>query len=248
MKIIEQRIQTTYVIIVNQLLLAWCLFNIFQWWMLPLIILNLYLFGIFWEVAIHRYWSHQSFKTSRPKEIVLLLWAFLTGQGSILGWCNVHRHHHKYEDTKKDPHSPFYENWFRIYLGYFKNRCDEIFVRDLLRHNDRKYLTFENKYYYLMWSAMWIITYIISPLLFFWLVSGSATWWIATTAINIVAHGKLLGKQQFSDSVATNSSILNVLTGMGNHNNHHKYPASYTCSTGKEIDIHGWVIKYCFKK
>lgn len=248
MLIPEPRIQSIYVIIGNQLLFVWCILNIFEAWYIPLMILNIHIFGMFWEVGIHRYWSHNSFKTTKLKERLLLAFAFLTGQGSILSWCNVHRHHHKYEDTELDPHSPSYENWFRIYLGLFKNPCKDIFVRDLIRHQHRKYLTFENKYYALMWTLAWIISYAISPILFFWLVTGSAIWWIATYLITIFAHQDYVGSKLFSEAKAQNSQILNLITGMGNHNNHHKYPASHTNKIDREIDIHAWIIEKFFIK
>ena len=94
-----------------------------------------------------------------------------------------------------------------------------------------------------MWTAIWLISFLISPYLFYFIVSGSSLWYIATSAVNIINHGKLVGRVKYKDTVATNSSIMNLLTGIGNHNNHHKYPKSYTYSTGTEIDINGWIIK-----
>jgi fatty-acid desaturase len=71
-------------------------------------------------------------------------------------------------------------------------------------------------------------------------------WYLATSAVNIINHKKLIGDAKFSESVATNSSLMNLLTGIGNHNNHHKFPQSHTYSTGKEIDINAWIIEKFF--
>ena len=51
-----------------------------------------------------------------------------------------------------------------------------------------------------------------------------------------------------STYVATNSVILNFLTGIGHHNNHHIYPNRYTYKVDNEIDIPGLVIEKFFKQ
>jgi fatty-acid desaturase len=99
-----------------------------------------------------------------------------------------------------------------------------------------------------MWIATWIISYAIHPLFFFFIVSGSAMWYFGTSLVNILSHSLSIGTQRDPSVVATNSRLLNLLTGIGHHNNHHINPSSYTYSIDKEIDIPAWVIDKFLRK
>ena len=70
---------------------------------------------------LHRYASHQMFKTSPFFEKVFFI-ATLIAQGSSFlrpsAYALMHRDHHKFSDTKKDPHSPFrFKNIFSFMLN-----------------------------------------------------------------------------------------------------------------------------------
>jgi stearoyl-CoA desaturase (delta-9 desaturase) len=203
------------------------------------------LFGLFSEVGIHRYYTHKTFSVKqRWKEHLMKLFAFLAGQGAILSWVTVHRHHHAYEDSNGDPHSPLLFPAWKIYLGLFPTDYKKNLVTDLIRHHDRRYFIFENNYYWLLWTALWIVSFLISPLLFFIIVSGSAGWYAVTAIVNILLHGNQIGYKKYTDAVATNSAWLDKITGAGYHNNHHKNPGSYTYSLdGSEPDWIGSFIK-----
>jgi fatty-acid desaturase len=99
-----------------------------------------------------------------------------------------------------------------------------------------------------MWTALWVISLLIHPVLFFLIVSGAAMWYWATSIVNILSHGSILGKPRDPNYVATNSVILNVLTGIGHHNNHHIYPNSYTYKVDNEVDLNGLVIEKFFRQ
>lgn len=239
--------QTLYVVWGNQLLFLLSVIFLFDIWLLPLGIISLYLFGCFSEVSIHRYYTHKSYETTPFKERILRVFALLTGQGATISWVTVHRTHHAYEDTDKDPHSPLFQPWWKIVLGLFPNRYKNNLVVDLMRMRSWNYFVFENKYYWLIWTAIWTVSFLISPWLFYFIVSGTALWYLATSAVNILSHGLILGRKKFTDTVASNSSVLNFFTGGGHHNNHHKYPRNYTYSIDSEADIYGWVIKKFLK-
>lgn len=245
-KTMKEYHQTLYVVWGNHILFALFLAYNFQWWMIPFIFVNMHLFGMFSEVSVHRYFTHKSYETTRWKEHVLKVFSFLAAQGAVLTWVTTHRTHHAYEDTPKDPHSPLYMPWWKVYAGLFTQNYSKGLITDLLRHKDRKYFIFENKYYYLLWTALWIISYIIHPMLFFFFVSGAAMWYFATSIVNILSHGMIIGSVRDRNYVATNSKFLNFLTGIGNHNNHHINPKNYTYSVDREIDINGWIIKKFF--
>jgi stearoyl-CoA desaturase (delta-9 desaturase) len=180
---------------------------------------------------------------------LFLFFALCIGQGSILSWVAVHRTHHAFEDTDKDPHSPHFINWFKIYLAFLPKKYEPRFVIDLLRDKNSKYFIFENKYYLYMWIFLWIFAYTLNSYIFLFLVSGSALWYIATITVNVCLHKKILGLgyKSYNDAVAYNSKFINLISGVGYHNNHHKNPSLYSFSHHKfEIDLYGFLIKTLF--
>ena len=54
----------------------------------------------------HRYFSHRSFKTSRPAQFAFAVLGASSAQRGPLWWAAHHRHHHRHSDTEHDVHSP----------------------------------------------------------------------------------------------------------------------------------------------
>ena len=241
--------QTLWVVWGNHILAILALVFFFEWWMIPALFILGHLFGIINELSIHRYFSHGSYKVNaRWKEHVLKAMAFLVGQGAIMSWTTVHRHHHAYEDQPGDPHSPYYHPLWKIYVGLFPTEYKKNMVVDFLRHRDKNYFIFENKYYWLMWTALWIVSYLISPYLFFAIVGGSAVWYAYTALIvNIISHMGTFGYKTYPDTVSSNSKLANWIAGplAGLHNNHRKNSRSYTYNLDGDtnMDFVGWIIE-----
>lgn len=237
--------QTQLVIWTNQILFFICLLFFFESWVVFLSIISLYVFGCMSEISLHRFFTHKSYKTSKFKHNLLCMFAFLTGQGPILSWVTVHRTHHAYEDTDKDPHSPYHLTWWKIYLAFLPKYYNKNLVIDLIKSKYGNYFIFENNCYYLMWVVLWVILLFVNFYLFYFIVAGSALWYIATCIVNIFSH-RYFGIKNFNESVGYNSNFINLITGVGHHNNHHKFPKNYTYSVSGEIDIYGWIIKRFF--
>lgn len=88
-----------------------------------------YLSLFFQTFFLHRYASHKMFKMNKITEKICFLLTFLTQGTSFLhpaGYAMMHRNHHKYSDTEKDPHSPIFFNsiikfnlkTFTVYRSY----------------------------------------------------------------------------------------------------------------------------------
>jgi stearoyl-CoA desaturase (delta-9 desaturase) len=58
-------------------------------------------------VGFHRYFTHGSFKATRPVRIALAVAGQLAIQGPVTRWVADHRRHHAYSDEDGDPHSPW---------------------------------------------------------------------------------------------------------------------------------------------
>jgi stearoyl-CoA desaturase (Delta-9 desaturase) len=75
--------------------------------------------GLGISMGFHRYFTHGSFKATRPLKIALAVAGTLAVEGPVLTWVADHRRHHKYSDRPGDPHSPwrFGSTWTALARG-----------------------------------------------------------------------------------------------------------------------------------
>ena len=201
----------------------------------------------FVTAAYHRYFSHRTFKTSRPVQFVMAFMAQTSIQKGVLWWAAHHRQHHRFADKPGDPHSPRHDGLFRAHLGWLLDPTNDVTheerVPDLTRHPE------------LVWISR---NHLLPPVLYavaLFLIGGTETliWgffvssvfvWHGTFTINSLTH--IFGRPRFaSDDDSKNSWSLALLTlGEGWHNNHHHYQS---CARQGfywwEIDITYYIIK-----
>lgn len=149
----------------------------------------------------------------------------------------MHRMHHAFTDTEKDPHSPKYSNNVvtmmsrtnRIYIGIYKGKLQ---VDDKFMKNIPDWPAFDK--WALSWksSALWSLIY-ISYYLFF----ATAWWMYLLIPIHILmgpVHGTIINwfahKYGYTNFNVNNTSknLLPVdflMLGESYHNNHHKFPS-----------------------
>lgn len=186
-----------------------------------------YIFMIFGvSIGLHRYFSHRSFKTTPLIEKILAFIATLSGIGSILTWVAVHRKHHKFADTIKDPHSPLikgpFKVWFGNFTGIYETKVESYFYKDLIKNQNVKFF---HKNYFSIIASYVLILYIIDPSYVALCYSIPQLLVLhSTSAINVLCH--MFGKN--SNSLTNNSKnnpLLNLfIIGEGYHNNHHNKP------------------------
>jgi stearoyl-CoA desaturase (delta-9 desaturase) len=58
-------------------------------------------------IGFHRYFTHGSFKASRPMKIALAIAGSMAIEGPVVRWVADHRKHHAHSDAEGDPHSPW---------------------------------------------------------------------------------------------------------------------------------------------
>ena len=168
----------------------------------------------------HRWLSHGEFKTNNSLvEIVMLYCGLLCGVRSPLTWAGVHRMHHAYSDTERDPHSPKHIGRWRVFFSRYKVKSiPRKFIKDLL-HNPR--VVFFHKYGTTVWWAHLVITYFIF---------GPVAIWInfLVVAFSYIGYGVL---NTFGHDLQgpVNRLWINLLAPLeGNHNDHHKASNSRT--------------------
>lgn len=197
-----------------------------------LIAIGLYFtFGCAGIVAtFHRFYSHGTYKFKHKfVEYLFTILGSLSGSGSALGWAAMHRVHHKYPDTEKDPHSPVHGAWPTLTVKYSYGKEKWRNIRDLLK---KPFVVWTHKYYFLI-----LINYVVILAglfgvdgVYYGFIMPSVITLLMSGMTNYVSHIPWLGYQRHKDAGnSTNawwSAILNC--GEGWHNNHHHNPKSFT--------------------
>jgi stearoyl-CoA desaturase (delta-9 desaturase) len=220
----------------------------FSWAYVIYSILGFYVIGIFGSsIGFHRYLAHQSFKTSRFWEVVMILLGSLSGQGSSIFWVSLHKHHHKFSDTDKDVHSPS-RGIFNSFIGWqFFPLQSVITPANRFMYADPLIKFIHRNYYKFYWGVA-LALYLLNPYfaLFFFTFGGFFLFGMIENLGNVIFHHDAIGYKNYdlhdnSRNVWWNS----ILTfGGGWHNNHHRWPGNYKFGEKWwEIDLSAKIIE-----
>lgn len=208
----------------------------------------------------HRYFSHRTFRTSRPLQFVFALIAATSVQRGPLWWAAHHRNHHLHADKHGDPHSPQLQGFFWSHMGWFLTprgfRTDWKRIPDLARYPELRWLDrFDSAAPVALAAGCYVLGALLerfdpgsgtsgSQLLVWGFCVSTIVLFHATVTINSMAHR--FGTRRYATADASRNNLwLALLTfGEGWHNNHHFYPGS--CRQGFrwwEVDITYYVLK-----
>jgi stearoyl-CoA desaturase (delta-9 desaturase) len=202
-------------------------------------------FGLHWYLSLftqsffhHRYAAHRQFTMKKGWERVFYVLSFLFQGSSYLSpraYAIMHRMHHAYADTEKDPHSPQFDaNPFsmmwrtRLVYNRIFNRIAQIdpkFVKDV-----PDWAGFDkfasNNLVRILWIGVYVAVYFLLD----------APWWlfplILIHAVMGPFHGVIIN--WFAHTIGyinfkmkdTSRNLMPVdllMWGEGLHNNHHKF-------------------------
>jgi stearoyl-CoA desaturase (delta-9 desaturase) len=177
----------------------------------------------------HRYFSHRSFRTSRPMQLFFAFFAMTSSQKGVLWWASHHRAHHRFSDQEGDAHSVLREGFLWGHVGWILSRKYE--------NVDSKRIRDFAKYPELVWlgRVWWVPPATLAVVLFavggwFALVWGffvsTTLLWHGTFTINSLSH--MFGSRRYavSDNSRNNPLLAAITMGEGWHNNHHYYQRS----------------------
>ena len=218
--------------------------------------------GLFFQsFFLHRYAAHQSFTMSKTVEKItfFLTWVF---QGpsylSAYGYGIMHRMHHAYADTEKDPHSPKYDaNLFammwRTKTTYKDINNQRIAVPAKFLKNVPQWKSFDTFASSMISRIIWVACYITFFAVF------ATSWWqwllLPVTILMAPIHGVIInwfahiyGYVNFK-SKDTSKNLLPfdfLMMGEGYHNNHHMHStrANFGGVRWHEIDPTYIIIKF----
>lgn len=195
----------------------------------------------------HRTMSHKSVKIdNKILRFVLLFFSTISLQGSTLAWVAMHREHHAYSDTDKDPHGPNDGFWKSYWCSMF-HTPNIRFMKDYLRDN---LVIFFHKHYWPInfLYAVALLFFGIDVWIFGHLVPAALTWH-ASSLVNAVAHLKynvpfFIGYRNHNTKDQSKNILLAGYLTFGEawHNNHHADPKSHTFkSKWWEYDCIGFI-------
>lgn len=176
------------------------------------------------EVGLHRYFCHKSFSTTKIKHYILMVLACLNCFGPPLAWVGVHRKHHAYSDTEKDPHGhqPMWRIWTTFWHPF---NIETKYVSDLVRNKDQ---LFVYKWYFWLIGTVMLSLWLVNWQLPIFLISiPSVLSFHLAGLVNTICHH--YGDRDFdTKDHSYNNRWVNAITlGSGLHNTHHAYPASW---------------------
>ena len=229
------------------------------------IALGFYIFtGLGITIGFHRYFTHQSFETSRFMRALFAVAGSMAVQGSVIKWVADHRRHHAFSDKEGDPHSPHLDEGpgvrglakglWHAHMGWLfsdEQTSARRWAPDLLK--DPTILLIHRLF------PLWVVlTFALPPLVGF-AVTGTLSGALAaglwgslirvfflhhvTWSINSVCH--FYGKRPFEgDDHSTNNWLLALVSfGESWHNNHHAFPTAAVHGIDRgQVDISGGLI------
>ena len=191
-------------------------------------------------IGYHRLLSHRALRVPRWLERVFATCGALSCQQGPITWAGLHRHHHKFSDTKADHHNSHRGFWWS-HMGWMLERIPALAAAPRLSGD-----LAADPYY--RWLDRWFLLLQL-PLaaLLFWIgsASGAGGWALvlwgiplrlvlvyhATWLVNSATHRWGYAPHASGDGSRNNPWVAAITFGEGWHNTHHAYPHSAR---------HGW--------
>lgn len=190
----------------------------------------------------HRYFSHRTFRTSRPMQFLMALVGASSVQRGPLWWAAHHRNHHRHSDTEQDVHSPVTRSFWYSHMGWFLTRAgfrtDWSVIPDLRKYWELKLIDRFDVFIAigLAWLLFWFGGYLNehypelgtsrAQMLIWGFFVSTVVLFHCTVTINSLAHR--FGRRRYrTRDESRNNWLLAIITfGEGWHNNHHHFPGS----------------------
>jgi len=169
------------------------------------------------EVYCHRALAHRAFRVRPRLASVLDTYFWVIVGTDPEAWAAVHRLHHRYADTPRDPHSPRLRHPLTVLAG-----SAYLFAKARTRvppGNPRPRVTLAIRgllvaFYWLMFGPVQLLTMFVLHLVCYLGIMGM---------VNTVGH--LYGRKPHPDQPGYDLAWLAIpLLGHGYHNSHHAHP------------------------
>lgn len=199
--------------------------------------------GLGITAGAHRLWSHKSYKAAGAYRWGVMVLNAIANQGTVLHWSRDHRVHHKYSETRADPHNAL-RGFFFAHVGWLLFKKDprvkfagqHVPMEDLLalpevRFQKRWDPVFNLACCFLLpalcglvWGESLYNGFMVMGVIKY-VVTLHATW-----LVNSAAH--LHGEHPYDEHInPAESPVVSLFAvGEGWHNFHHSFPGDYSTS------------------
>jgi stearoyl-CoA desaturase (delta-9 desaturase) len=188
----------------------------------------------------HRYAAHGAFTMRRIWERIFFVLTYITQGSSYMSpraYAIMHRMHHAYTDTNKDPHSPAYDNNLFAMMWRTRNTYRDIFEsRQPVEPRFTKNLPIWN--WFDNWGNSWLSRFLwIGAYTYLYVEFAPSFWFLLILPLHIAmgpVHGVIINwfahKYGHVNYEANNTSrnlfkVDWMMMGEGYHNNHHIFPS-----------------------
>jgi sn-1 stearoyl-lipid 9-desaturase len=187
--------------------------------------------GVGITLTYHRLLTHRSFKTDKWLEYVLVTLGSLAMQGGPIEWVGIHRIHHAYSDTNKDPHDSnkgFWWSHIRWLMDAPPPDASEQIRQLTTDLNGDRYYEFLHQFYWIPQIFLAAILYCCGGWsfvvwgIFVRLVLTYHTTWLVNSATHKYGYRHF----DVRDRSTNCWWVALIAYGEGWHNNHHAYPHS----------------------
>jgi stearoyl-CoA desaturase (Delta-9 desaturase) len=186
---------------------------------------------------LHRYAAHKMFEMSKFWEKMFYIFTYITQGSSYLSpyaYGVMHRMHHAYADTEKDPHSPKYDKNLFSMMWRTKGEYTDVFdkkdtIEERFTQGVPQWSSFEKMAHNWVSRLLWIVAYTLFYIYF------AHAWWVFLflpmhflmgplhgVIINWFAHKYGYRHYSVSDTSMNLLPFDFLMFGEGYHNNHHK--------------------------
>lgn len=186
-------------------------------------------------MGYHRLFSHASFKTHPAVEALLLFFGAAAYEESALKWASMHRRHHQFTDTDRDPYN-IRRGFFYAHMGWFmfwKQSVEYNNVKDLQKS---AWVMHQHRYFQLWALAsgvlvpLWAGYAVGTPWygsLFLYVAARIA--WVGHTAFFINSFAHTFGSRPYDRTISARDNWVGAFltNGEGYHNFHHRFPSDY---------------------
>jgi stearoyl-CoA desaturase (Delta-9 desaturase) len=244
--------------------IVWALYHPVTWIEITTLLMGYVIINIGVGLALHRHFSHESFKTYPAVRYVLGAFGAMSCQGSVLKWTADHRRHHAHADSCGDIHSPHIDahchhtnTWWGLLYGHigwlFDTTTTDLKIYGRGLSDDPVVIFFHRTRWF--WFAFSLV---IFPGAFGYVFGGVEhmigailiggflrTFVFLNFVLGVNSIGHRWGSERYpQDNHSKNNYVLGLLTfGDGFHNNHHYFPrAAMAAHRWWEIDVNGWLI------
>jgi stearoyl-CoA desaturase (delta-9 desaturase) len=212
-------------------------------------------------IGLHRYFTHEAFRTSRSVRAILALWGSWACQGPIDRWVADHRRHHRFADQPLDSHSPYWIEEART-RGRMRGLLHAHFLWLFANHvsSRRRYASdvqndpitgWCSRHYLLIAMASILAPGLIGAVAGGFPEAGRCALWAGCVRVIILhqltwsinSFGHMFGAKSPDAQTEARDNLIPtfLLVGEGLHHYHHKHPRA-AINEPRALDLAGRII------